>query len=130
MREFLVSIPIDYNETPVGEHFITVRASQDVYSIVPRWIYNIPEGQEKPVLQTKYSGGNLFIPTPPPEIIKVPEFVEKIKIVTVTITPEPTPTPVPTPWFFESPWFYIEILVAVIITVLVGLWIMWKLGMI
>lgn len=130
MRKFSVAIPIDYNNTPVGDHFVTVRASEDVYSIVPRWIYNIPEGQEKPVLQTKYSGGNLFVATPTPEIIKVPEPYEVVKTVYVTITPEPTPTPVPTPWYFESPWFYLEIILAVVITVVAGLWTMWKLGMI
>lgn len=130
MREFLVSIPINYEEVPVEEHFVTVRSSQDVYSIVPRWVYNIPEGQEKPVLQTKYSGGNLFVPTPTPEIVKVPEPYEVVRTVVVTITPVPTPTPVPIPWFFQPPWYYGVILIIIVVTVLAGLWIMWKLGMI
>lgn len=131
MRTFLVSIPIDYNETPVGEHFITVRGpDSDIYATVPRWVYDMPEGQEKPVLTTKYSGGNLFVPTPTPEVVVVKQTVEVVKTVVVTITPKPTPTPVPTPWYFESPWFYIEILAAIVLTVLFAFWVFWKLGMI
>lgn len=131
MRQFSIDIPIDYNETAVGEHFVTVRTvDSNIYAIVPRWIYNIPEGQEKPIIQTKYSGGNLFVPTPTPEVVVVNRTVEVVKTVIVTITPKPTPTPVPTPWYFESPWFYVEILIAIVFAVILGLWIMWKLGMI
>lgn len=131
MREFSVLVPINYDEIPVGEHFVTVRSSFGSYAVVSRWVYDMPAGQEKPADTTRYSGGNLFVPTPTPEVIRVEvPGPEVVKTVIVTITPRPTPTPVPTPWYFQSPWFYVEIIFAIIFAVIAGMWIMWKLGMI
>lgn len=130
MRTFEIQIPIDYDEISVGPHYVTVRSSFESFSTVPRWVYNIPEGQEKPIIQTKYSGGNLFVPTPTPEIITVRVTIPVEVIRTVLITPMPTPTPIPTPWYFDTPWFYFEILGLVMLTVLAGLWLFWKLEMI
>jgi|GEM_PF-6224257 len=129
MREFAIEMPIDYENVPVGEHFVTVRSAYDVYNTVQRYVYNMPAGQEKPAETTKYSGGNIFVPTPTPEIVRVPG-PEVVRTVIVTITPTPMPTPVPPPVYLSSPWIYIEAGVLIIFTVFGGLWVFWKLGMI
>lgn len=127
MRQFAIALPVDLELMYPGPHFVTIRVSDDVYSTVPRWVYNIPEGQEKPVLQTKYSGGNLFVPAPTPEIIIQNVTVPgPVQYVYVTITPEPTPTPDQVPVYFQSPWKYLLVVVVALMLVLVVLWIIYK----
>lgn len=127
MRQFAIALPVDLDNMPKGQHFVTVRSSVDVYSTVPRWVYDIPEGQEKPVLMTKYSGGNLFVPTPAPEI----QIVEKevpgpTEYIYVTVTPEPTPTPDPLIELVQSPVGYLVALIGFVAFVFVLLWLIYK----
>jgi hypothetical protein len=131
MREFYVEMPIDYETIPPGEHFVTVRSAYDTYVTVSRYVYDIPAGQEKPSETTRYSGGNIFVTPPTPEIIRVTiPGPETVRTVIVTITPVPTPTPVIPPIYLSSPWIYIEAGVLIIFSVFGGLWVFWKLGMI
>lgn len=126
MREFHATLPLWYNNTPVGEHFITARITDELYSRVQWWIYDDYEYNIHVPARQKYSAGNLFVETPTPvEIVR--EVVRTVTItVTVVRTPVPTPTPTPLPWYLQPPWSMFLSVIVGILGCLVTVWVLWK----
>ena len=86
-RYFQVIIPINYDEMPVGQHQITATVPQGASQTVPYYVYDLPAGQVTPNETVKYIAGDLFRPTPTPEIVTVVQTVIQTQIVTVPVTP-------------------------------------------
>jgi hypothetical protein len=84
-RYFQIFIPIDYNNTIVGQHQITASTPQGATQTIPFYVYDLPEGQEIPNQTIKYVSGNQFIP---PVIVTVTIPIPgPTQIVTVKVTP-------------------------------------------
>lgn len=83
MREFRIMVPLDWQNKTSGMHTVTVHGDYGARTGVERWLYDIPEEQERPVVYNRYADGNLFVPTPPPEIVTVEVTKNVIKEVTV-----------------------------------------------
>lgn len=125
MREFRVRLPFFWNDTAPGEHFLTVHTVHDAYSRISFWVYDIPEGQERPKAYMRYINGNLFVPTPTPQVITKIEVHETVREVVRYLpapTPTPTPPPPPPPVPLQQPWVTIEGLVVFLVVV----WLVWK----
>jgi len=95
LRQFVIKSKIDINELVAGRASIaTVHGEHDAKVSVPFYVYNNPEGHYIPTQYNKYIAGNLYVPTPTPEIIimptPTPEVIEKIVEVTVTIPVTPS----------------------------------------
>jgi len=86
-RYFQIFIPIDYSQIPIGQHMISASTPQGATQSIPFYVYDLPAGQVTPNETIKYVAGNIFVPTPTPEIIKVVETVIQTQIVTVPVTP-------------------------------------------
>ena len=89
-RKFRVKIPYDPDELRGGKHTLDVVTPFNTVTSVDFWVYELPEGQERPPAYLKYIDRNLWVPTPTPEVVRerveVPgptQIVER----TVTITP-------------------------------------------
>jgi hypothetical protein len=121
LRQFVLNVPLFYNEMAVGEHFLSVITPDGTINTVPFHILDIPEGQIAPQARLKYINSSPFIPTPTPEIIIQEKIVEKEKIVYITVTPVPTTTPPPPVWTKVPWWGYLIALILVIFVV----WRVW-----
>jgi hypothetical protein len=86
-RYFQVFIPVDYENTPKGEHWLKVTTPQGANQTIQRWFYDIPKGQETPNETTRYSGGNEWFPKPTAEIVTVVQTVIQTETVYVPVTP-------------------------------------------
>jgi hypothetical protein len=90
MRYFLVSIPFSYNDLSVGTHFIT--GSTAIGGSMTTSFYVYETFDDKPRNSSlKYIDGNLFVPTPTPEIIKVIETQIIRQVVTQVVEVQLTP---------------------------------------
>jgi hypothetical protein len=83
MRYFDYGVPIVWSELAPGQHDVTVRGAHNVSMTVPFYVYEAPIEPFKPNQTMKYVGGNLFVPTPTPEIVTVEVTRDVIHTVTV-----------------------------------------------
>lgn len=123
-RQFSATITLYYRDLSPGPHFLTVITPAMTSTTVSFHVYDMPEGQVKPLATKRYIGGDEFRPTPSPEIIR--ETVEVTKIRYVQVTPPPTPTPTPPPLYTQPPWSYaIGSVVGCLVMGIFG-WVLWK----
>jgi hypothetical protein len=87
MRYFDAVVPIAWGSLAPGEHYVTATGPFGTKTNVPFWINDLPEGQQRPNKTIKYVSGNIFVPTPTPEIVTVIETQVVTQIVTVPVTP-------------------------------------------
>jgi hypothetical protein len=91
-RYFIASIPFSYRDLGVGTHFISgwSELNPDVKSVVPFYVYTSFDDKPKNTT-SKYIDGNLFVPTPTPQIIKVVETQIIRQVVTQVVQVQLTP---------------------------------------
>ena len=91
MRQFTANVPFDETNITIGMHTVWAHGNYSALVIHEYYVYHAPEGQVTPVATVKYIGGNLFVPTPTPEVKEVEKVVtqEVIKVVTREVTPKP-----------------------------------------
>ena len=90
MRYFDYGVPIDYNMMAPGPHEVTVYGAHHTEMTVTKFVYESPIEFYKPNQTTKYAAGNLFVPTPTPEIIIQHDVVQGPKeyvTIEVPVTP-------------------------------------------
>lgn len=89
-RKFRVRIPYDPTELKGGQHTLDAVSPYNTITSVDFWVYELPEGQQRPPAYLKYIDRNLWVPTPTPEVVVQEKIVPgPTQIVTqiVTITP-------------------------------------------
>jgi hypothetical protein len=109
-RQFVVLYPVYYKDLEGGgkEHSFTVFNPDGSNTTASYHVYDIPQGQVKPLQTIRYIAGNEFKPTPTPlpaetiivkETVTVPviEKREVVKYVEVT------------PWYLTIPWLAVWI---------------------
>jgi hypothetical protein len=96
-RQFNMYMPIDYNLTHQHRdkygrvvNQITIHTVHNLWSTIPYWVYFIPTGQNATPMYNKYTGGNLWVPTPTPEIVNVTVTQIVEREVYVPVTPNDT----------------------------------------
>jgi len=122
-RQFSVSIPLYYSEMSPGKHFMTAITPSGVKTTVSFHIYDIPEGQVRPMATQRYMGGNEFVATPTPEIIEKTLPTPTPVVQYVYVTPSPTPTPEQGLFDVSIPGWFIIVIIGFV--VFFG-WIYWK----
>ena len=91
-RKFRVKIPYDPDELRGGQHTLSAMTPMNTETLVDFWVYEIPEGMERPPTYLKYIDRNLVVPTPTPEVREVKVIVpgpERTIVVIQNVTPAP-----------------------------------------
>ena len=89
-RKFRVTIPYDPDELRGGQHTLSAMTPMNTETSVDFWVYEIPEGQERPPMYLKYIDRNLWVPTPTPEVVEKAVIVpgpERTVVVVQNVTP-------------------------------------------
>lgn len=90
MRYFVASVPFSYSDLSVGTHFITGKTSIGGSITTSFYVYESFDDQPRNS-SLKYIAGNLFVPTPTPEIVKVIETQIVREVVTQVVEVQLTP---------------------------------------
>ena len=91
MRQWEISVPFDEENMTAGWHSVYARGPYGSFARTGYTVRLMPEGQERPQEYYKVVGGNVFIPTPTPEIVNVTHTVTVVKIEQRMIEKEPDP---------------------------------------
>ena len=91
MRQWEISVPFDEDNMTAGWHSVYARGPYGSFARTGYTVRLMPEGQERPQEYYKVVGGNVFIPTPTPEIVNVTHTVTVVKIEQRVIEKEPDP---------------------------------------
>jgi hypothetical protein len=91
MRQWEISVPFDEENMTSGWHSIYARGNYGAFARTGYTVRYMPEGQERPQEYYKVVGGDIFIPTPTPEIVNVTHEVTIVKVEQRIIEKEPDP---------------------------------------
>lgn len=124
LRQFTTTVPLYYDQMAAGPHFFYILTPDGTKT---NSVFNLNSANDSGLTEApyhgKYIGGNLFVPTPTPEIVNHTVYVTQppqapiVQYVYVTITPSLSEGVVVSPIILVIPFVFL---------VIVGLWYAWK----
>ena len=88
LRIWQAKVPINWNTTAPGRHFLTAMLPSGAFQTVSFWIYNIPDGQTRPQGFVHYLSGNEFESS---ATVKTIEIVRTVEVPVYIQGPASTP---------------------------------------